>query len=220
MSSSTIDYPAFERPDLTFNIVPQNLEPSNIEVGLYQDILKGDLLNTYNDNMDLSISRKIVSLLPKEHDLYIEKGFIEKTDKDPYQIYSDTDSVVGETQVLVNDKQISIEDLYLNFGKKIGSNKEVKDVSSLQLFTPSVDKNFNIENKKIKYVIRHKVINKNKRMFKVKLFLSEHSNDYKEVIITEDHSIMCKRNNKLIEIKIGDIQENDKLLYRINHSTM
>lgn len=92
MSSSTIDYPAFERPDLTFNIVPQNLDPNNIEVGLYQDILKGDLLNTYNDNMDLSISRKIVSLLPKEHDLYIEKGFIEKTDKDPYQIYSDTDS--------------------------------------------------------------------------------------------------------------------------------
>ena len=50
--------------------------------------------------------------------------------------------------------------------------------------------------------MKHKV---KKKMFKIKI------ND-KEVEITEDHSIMVLRNNKLISIKPKDILKTDKLI--------
>ena len=37
--------------------------------------------------------------------------------------------------------------------------------------------------------------------------------DDKEVICTEDHSIMVKRDNKILSIKPNEIQKTDSLLY-------
>ena len=68
--------------------------------------------------------------------------------------------------------------------------------------TKSVNTNLYIENKKIKYVMRHKV---RKRLYKIIV-------DNNAVTITEDHSIMILRNEKLESIKITDIKPTDKLI--------
>ena len=80
--------------------------------------------------------------------------------------------------------------------------------------TESVNNNFKIESKRITNVIRHKV---SKKLYKVKLYDGD---TIKEVIITEDHSIMCQRGDTLLEIKIGEIKDGDKLLYRVNDTLM
>ena len=84
----------------------------------------------------------------------------------------------------------------------------------LKIHFANFNNNFKIESKRITNVIRHKV---SKKLYKVKLYDGD---TIKEVIITEDHSIMCKRGNTLLEIKIGEIKDGDKLLYRVNDTLM
>ena len=122
----------------------------------------------------------------------------------PYVTYFDTDSVVGSTLINTDIGKIEIEkfyDLIENKEKIISENNYIKDVNNIKAL--SVNKDFKLENNNIKYVMKHKV---KKRMFKIKI-------KDKEVIITEDHSIMIKRNNKLISIKPNEIKNGDKLLY-------
>ena len=203
--------PTFSKPDPTACLIKNiNVEPTDISVGNYQSFLRGEDFDIFTSDLSLEVTDKLISSIPENHDLFVQEGFVNKTDKDAYQVYSDTDSVVGETIIKVNGKDIKIEDLWNNYGKIIDSNKEVKDTKSLNLFTDSVNNNFKIESKRITNVIRHKV---SKKLYKVKLYDGD---TIKEVIITEDHSIMCKRGDTLLEIKIGEIKDGDKLLYRAN----
>lgn len=203
--------PTFSKPDPTACLIKNiNAEPTDISVGNYQSFLRGEDFDIFASDLSLEVTDKLISSIPENHDLFVQEGFVNKTDKDAYQVYSDTDSVVGETIIKVNGKDIKIEDLWNNYGKIIDSNKEVKDTKSLNLFTDSVNNNFKIESKRITNVIRHKV---SKKLYKVKLYDGD---IIKEVIITEDHSIMCKRGDTLLEIKIGEIKDGDKLLYRAN----
>lgn len=115
----------------------------------------------------------------------------------------DTDSVVGSTIINVNGKDISIEDYYNqvseNYIKYDDFNndyvKVVKNDKALAYDNGIVQNN-------IKYVMKHKV---NKRMFKIKY-------QEKEVIMTEDHSIIVNRNGKNIDISPKDIQKGDKII--------
>ena len=115
----------------------------------------------------------------------------------------DTDSVVGSTIINVNGKDISIEDYYNqvpeNYIKYDDFNddyvKVVKNDKALAYDNGVVQNN-------IKYVMKHKV---NKRMFKIKY-------QGKEVIMTEDHSIIVNRNGKNIDISPKDIQKGDKII--------
>ena len=205
--------PTFSKPDPTACLIKNiNAEPTDISVGNYQSFLRGEDFDIFTSDLSLEVTDKLISSIPENHDLFVQEGFVNKTDKDAYQVYSDTDSVVGETIIKVNGKDIKIEDLWNNYGKIIDSNKEVKDTKSLNLFTDSVNNNFKIESKRITNVIRHKV---SKKLYKVKLYDGD---IIKEVIITEDHSIMCKRGDILLEIKIGEIKDGDKLLYRANNT--
>lgn len=207
--------PTFSKPDPTACLIKNiNVEPTDISVGNYQSFLRGEDFDIFTSDLSLEVTDKLISSIPENHDLFVQEGFVNKTDKDAYQVYSDTDSVVGETIIKVNGKDIKIEDLWNNCGKIIDSNKEVKDTKSLNLFTESVNNNFKIESKRITNVIRHKV---SKKLYKVKLYDGD---TIKEVIITEDHSIMCKRGDTLLEIKIGEIKDGDKLLYRVNDTLM
>ena len=203
--------PTFSKPDPTACLIKNiNAEPTDISVGNYQSFLRGEDFDIFTSDLSLEVTDKLISSIPENHDLFVQEGFVNKTDKDAYQVYSDTDSVIGETIVKVNGKNIKIEDLWNNYGEIIDSNKEVKDTKSLNLFTESVNNNFKIESKRITNVIRHKV---SKKLYKVKLYDGD---IIKEVIITEDHSIMCKRGDILLEIKIGEIKDGDKLLYRVD----
>ena len=121
----------------------------------------------------------------------------------PYYIYSDTDSCVGDTLISTSLGKIKIEDLFERPGE-IVKNENGSFVKRLdeKILAKSINSNFEIQDKKIIYVMKHKV---NKRMFKISV------ND-KSVIITEDHSVMIKRNDNLISVKPTEILETDDLI--------
>ena len=120
-----------------------------------------------------------------------------------YYIYSDTDSCVGDTMISTSLGKIKIEDLFERSGE-IVKNENGSFVKRLdeKILAKSMNSNFEIQDKKIIYVMKHKV---NKRMFKISV------ND-KSVIITEDHSLVVKRNNKLISVKPKELKNTDEIL--------
>ena len=121
----------------------------------------------------------------------------------PYYIYSDTDSCVGETLISTSLGKIKIEDLFERSGEII-KNENGSFVKRLdeKILAKSMSPDFEIQDKKIIYVMKHKV---NKRMFKISV------ND-KSVIITEDHSVMIKRNDNLMSVKSNEILKSDELI--------
>ena len=121
----------------------------------------------------------------------------------PYYIYSDTDSCVGDTLISTSLGKIKIEDLFEKSGEII-KNENGSFVKRLdeKILAKSMNSDFEIQDKKIIYVMKHKV---NKRMFKISV------ND-KSVIITEDHSVMIKRNDNLMSVKSNEILKSDKLI--------
>ena len=121
----------------------------------------------------------------------------------PYYIYSDTDSCVGDTLISTSLGKIKIEDLFEKSGE-IVKNENGSFVKRLdeKILAKSMNSNFEIQDKKIIYVMKHKV---NKRMFKI-------STENRSVIITEDHSVMINRNNNLISVKPTEILKSDELI--------
>ncbi len=146
-------------------------------------------------------SRKIDSIIGTEAK-EVQYGFKSYLDNIPQQ---DTDSVVGDSIVYINGEQTKIEDLYENTKgniEKRDKNNYIKHIDK-NIFTLSLNKEKNIvENKKIKYIMAHKV---KKRMFKIK-----HKDT--EVIVTEDHSVIIKRESKFLDIKPRDIVKGDKII--------
>ena len=121
----------------------------------------------------------------------------------PYYIYSDTDSCVGDTLISTSLGKIKIEDLFERSGE-IVKNENGSFVKRLdeKILAKSMNSDFEIQDKKIIYVMKHKV---NKRMFKISV-------NNKSVIITEDHSVMINRNDNLISVKPTEILETDELI--------
>ena len=121
----------------------------------------------------------------------------------PYYIYSDTDSCVGDTLISTSLGKIKIEDLFERSGE-IVKNENGSFVKRLdeKILAKSMNSDFEIQDKKIIYVMKHKV---NKRMFRI-------SANNKAVIITEDHSVMINRNDNLISVKPTEILETDELI--------
>lgn len=117
-------------------------------------------------------------------------------------LYSDTDSCAN-TLVKTDQGSVHFSELYNSQDTKEVEYKpgkffkEVKDLKAL-----SVSKDFELEYKPIKYVMKHTV---KKRLFKIKC-------NGNEVVITNDHSIVVKRDDELIEVKPFDIRKTDKLI--------
>jgi DNA polymerase elongation subunit (family B) len=147
-----------------------------------------------------------------------EKGF------KPF-IYADTDSVLGDTKLHLmkglNRYTKTIQELYNEIDGEIDYIADngiiVNDpadpmVDNCTNFVKKVDvhlksMSFNIDNRvpeynQIKYIMKHKV---NKRMFKIKY-------NGKEVIVTEDHSLIVIRDDEFIDISPKDIIKGDKLV--------
>lgn len=127
-----------------------------------------------------------------------------KTDEVDYVIASDTDSVVGNTQVYVNGKKMNIEDIYNNVCDdsnlicKRDVDDYIHDVSKLNLFTKSYDGE-NIVEDKIIHIMKHKV---KKKFYKITV-------NGNEIVLTEDHSLIVERDGKIISIKPQDVIEDD-----------
>ena len=104
-------------------------------------------------------------------------------------------------------EKIKIKNLY-NIIKQLNPNEQkIKPGKFIiecpnGLLTPSVNKNIKLEYKPIVYIIKHKT---EKELYKINI-------KDNEIIVTEDHSCMVIRNNKLIEIKPKEIKATDKFV--------
>lgn len=121
----------------------------------------------------------------------------------------DTDSVVGDTIINVNGKSITIADYYNsitpNYIKCDDINKNyIKRVDNGDV---ALAYDTGIVQNKIKHVMKHTV---KKRMFKIKC-------NGKEVIMTEDHSIIVNRNGKNISVSPKNILKGDRLICLNNY---
>jgi len=128
----------------------------------------------------------------------------------PYIVYGDTDSVIGSTLIKTNNGDIPIEDLYKDLDGDIevrGKHNFIKHVK-IPIKAASVSKDKELQYNNINYVMKHKV---KKRMYKIKC-------NGDEVTITEDHSMMVVRDDKLIEIKPKDVLKSDKLIKIVTDS--
>jgi DNA polymerase elongation subunit (family B) len=123
------------------------------------------------------------------------------------RLYTDTDSQIFSTNIRTNKGIYQIGDLYNLYENK---NKhysqyghEIVDVDDedLQCFTYN-EKTQKAEMGKIKKLIRHKVT---KKKWRIRV-------NGKEVIVTEDHCAMVKRNGELLRVKPKEIIKGDKIL--------
>ena len=179
------------------------------EVGLYDPNLRGELIDCKDWEMEHVES--FITSLDEQHDLFLPIGFMESIEKDPFQLYCDTDSVVGNSKITYLDKDKTNCDTIENLWERLNSVdvdeykevKETKNVFDLGLLTPTISKYGEpLEYKKIKKIIRHKIT---KKLYRIKT-------DNNEVIITEDHSLVVLRNNEIVGITIKELKDGDKLL--------
>jgi DNA polymerase elongation subunit (family B) len=130
-------------------------------------------------------------------------GKIEK----PVGIYIDTDSVVGDTVIHTDGGSMTIAELYQrsldnqlgNAGGTLNGHESV----NTDLKTLNWSESNGLYYAPITRVIRHKV---SKKKWKLKL------KSGKEVIVTNDHSLIVFRDGEKLEVKPSDILKTDKVL--------
>ena len=132
---------------------------------------------------------------------YVDEIFTKIMGKsDEYTFYMDTDSVVGDTLVYVNGEKIKISDLFdqIQADSLVPYSEDtqnfVKPVTNMTTLSFNT-KTESVEEKPIKHVMKHRV---KKRMFKIFAL-----ND--SVNVTEDHSVIVKRDCEYISVKPIDM---------------
>jgi len=162
------------------------------------------LYSVINAEATTSFGQVAIKWVQKAMNEYLNKA--NKTVDQDYIIYIDTDSVVGDTMIYVNDKQIKISDYFDSISNENIVRNNYKDYVK-NITNDDVCKSVNtttnkIENNQINYIMKHKV---NKRMFNIKV-------DGKVVKVTEDHSIMVMRDDKIISVKPLEIIKGDGII--------
>lgn len=120
-------------------------------------------------------------------------------------IYADTDSIEGSSIIKTESDEIKIENWYNKNikngtgGITLNGHESVKTTDKILNY----DDNIGLYYVSVKRIIRHKVI---KPKWKLK------TSSGKEIIITNDHSMIVFRNGFKIEVKPSDILKTDKIL--------
>jgi len=150
----------------------------------------------------------------KIHQILGEEPTVDLT----YIAQADTDSVVSSTLIYKDGKKVQIGDFYEDMlsepGKleKRSDNNYIKHINS-EIFTKSLNKDGIVQEKRIKYVMKHLV---KKRMYKINYNPASGNdssqNTVKEVIVTEDHSCIIYRDGKYISVKPKDIVSADSII--------
>lgn len=151
-----------------------------------------------------AITGKIINTV-RNVEIVDDEEEVNYTHNDKNLIYGDTDSVAGDSIVIINNTRMTIEDAFTFLKGEThikNGDTQTKYLNYIDYVTPCYTQN-KIEQKKIASIYRHKV---KKKKFKI---VTENN---KEVIVTEDHSIMVKRNNILIEVKPLDILLTDIII--------
>jgi hypothetical protein len=144
----------------------------------------------------------IIKKSGKETNDYVNR-LLKNKDYKNYLVYTDTDSVVGDTEIYSNGEKKTIEAFYDSITtdeRILGEDNFIKSVhgyDTLSVFDSEVVAT------PIVYVMKHKV---KKKLYKLSI-------GNKSVVITEDHSLVVMRSGELISIKPKDIDPADELLY-------
>jgi Intein splicing domain/DNA polymerase family B len=120
-------------------------------------------------------------------------------------IYADTDSIFSESLIRTNKGEYSIENWYNENIKNGSGGNTVKGHESV--LTNDKILNYSKDNgiyyAPVKRIIRHKVT---KAKWKLK------TKSGKEILVTNDHSMIVFRNGNQIEVKPSEILKTDKIL--------
>ena len=122
---------------------------------------------------------------------------------EPYILSGDTDSVVSTTVLRINNKEITIGDLFDTTGSPVivtPSGNEVKRVVGKHSLTYTPEKGAHYQ--PVDYVMRHKV---KKRMYRI-------TSGGKSVEVTGDHSLKVMRNGDLTDVKPDELRKGDKIV--------
>jgi DNA polymerase elongation subunit (family B) len=131
----------------------------------------------------------------------------------PVVIYCDTDSLEGDSKLIVDDCELNISDYWAMNEKANGCIVDVKGNEIIEgptlyqnVANWTEDKKLHLS--KVRKIIRHKVTKPKWRMI---------TESGKEVIVTGDHSLMVIRDGLLTEIKPSEINpEKDKVVSVFN----
>lgn len=119
-------------------------------------------------------------------------------------VAGDTDSVVGSSVVQLKDNRATIESMYEDISGDIetrGNNNYIKHVTE-DVYAASVSSDGKLEYNKVNYIMKHKV---KKKMYRISA-LGKH------VTVTEDHSVIVKRDGKLQSTKPAELKSTDKII--------
>lgn len=127
---------------------------------------------------------------------------------DDYVIYSDTDSIAGDSKIKINGESIRIDHLFEKL--KINNEDFIEDIMNRQfifpknLILPFFDENNNeIKEGKVQYIEKHKI---KKKCFRIKTKFG------KFIDVSEDHSIMVMENGKLLKKKPSQLEKYQKII--------
>jgi DNA polymerase elongation subunit (family B) len=153
------------------------------------------------------INEYFIDLWHKDFELHKKLGltYVNPIKEKSITVYNDTDSVAADTIINTSNGKKSIESFYneniINSFNEIAKN-EFESVKSDTKILNWTSKN-NLYYAKIKRIIRHKV-SKNKWKLITKTG--------KEIVITDDHSMIVFRKGKQLEIKPSAMIKTDKIL--------
>lgn len=119
-------------------------------------------------------------------------------------IYQDTDSCVSDTVISVNNSNVTIGDFFdsvQTVSEYTPSGAEVRQTPNCH--TNSIDDNGELVQKSIRYVMRHKTT---KQMYRVTVA-------GRSVEVTEDHSLIVRRNGKIVSATVKELQSGDEFIY-------
>lgn len=149
----------------------------------------------------------------KDHELHLLLGIkdvtpIDKSEK--VSIYADTDSCQFDSMVQTENEKITIEDWYNRNINNGSGGSTLRGHESV--LTNDKILNYDVEKglyyAPVKRIIRHRV-SKPKWRLKTK--------SGKEIIVTNDHSMIVFRDNRKIEVKPSEILKTDKILVLKNN---
>lgn len=163
----------------------------------------------YTNEMARSITLMGQCLINKaaiEKNRFISKMLKEEVVKDR-RTYSDTDSEIFTTLITINKEKQMIGEFYETSEGEEYENllgKYIKDFPKGKYKTLSIDEDdlTKVKEVDVLHAVKHKTP---KHMWRVKV-------DGKEVIITEDHSLMILRDGYLMRGSVKDLREGDELL--------
>ena len=142
------------------------------------------------DNAPKIVKTTTHQVLKKSGEEIVENEYTINCPQGLGPIYSDTDSVAGDSIVGINGVDMKVEDAFKLLSDDYGV--DVTDGREMVWVDSKINAKSLSGYSGLKGIYRHKTT---KRRFKVVLESGKH------VIVTEDHSVMVERNGKLIEVK-------------------